>query len=314
MPRPCLSVETGTMDVEISKAKKVRATKAIGGKLKAKNEEGAESHEPKTAPKKAKETDVEISEAKTGRATKASGRKRKAKNEEGAERIEPKAAPKKAKETTSKEDSADNKVAVPRSLKEAKKILDSADTKEDALLSLMMAHHSRGNTAMTFEKLYTEFGYSPKNRAMEVAWREIRDAGLVEEADSKGKKKLYQLTQKGIDRSASEEYKLELANPPKTTEELHARIKAKAVNKYGVKIFDLLLAQGPMTGTELAKALGANKDAHGFFYGFQQLKKTGFAELDPESKGREKKFRLSSKCFIAKDACEPEESKTKAEV
>jgi DNA-binding PadR family transcriptional regulator len=257
--------------------------------------------------------EVETTEPKTNKAAKASGKKRKAKNDEPSEIIETKVAPKKAKEPRTTEEPAETKAAAPRPSKEAKKILDGGGTKEDALLSLVMVHHIRGTTAVTFEKLYTELGYRPKNKAMEAAWKEVKEAGFVEEATTKGKKKHYQLTQKGIDHAATDEHKLELANPPKTQDELHARIKEKAVNKHGVKIFELLLTEGSMSGTELAAKLGVDKDGHGFFYGFQQLKKMGYAEPDPETKGRDKKFRLSSKCFIVDDTCEADESKKKAE-
>jgi len=189
-------------------------------------------------------------------------------------------------------------------IKDVKKAHEKKETsKEDALLSAMIVHHMAGTKSLAFEKLVSDIGYKPKNKALEQAWKDVRLQKLVEEAAG-GKKKVYQLTQKGIDKIASEDYKHELANPPKTTSELHERIKANAVNKYGTDIFELLLGardkggdsqSGSMSTKELAAECGVNKDGHGFFYGLKQLKDNGYVVPNPKEK---LKLLLSDKCFL----------------
>jgi len=188
-------------------------------------------------------------------------------------------------------------------IKDVKKAHEKKETsKEDALLSVMIVHHMAGTKSLAFEKLVSSLGYKPKNKTLEQAWKDVRLQKLVEEAAG-GKKKAYQLTQKGIDKIASEDYKHELANPPKTTSELHERIKTNTVNKYGTEIFELLLGarnkgdaqSDSMSTQELATECGVNKDTHGFFYGLKQLKDNGYVVPNPKEK---LKLLLSEKCFL----------------
>ena len=112
------------------------------------------------------------------------------------------------------------------------------------------------------------------------------------------------LTKKGVDEIApDEDYKDELANPPKTTPELQKRIKAYAINEYGTQIFDLLLdamdndcsQSGSMSPEELATKCGVKKDSQGFLDALEQLKNTGYAIPNPKAK---KKLLLSDICFL----------------
>lgn len=182
-------------------------------------------------------------------------------------------------------------------------------TKEDALLSVLMVHHMAGTKAVTFERLFTGLGYRPKNKAVEKAWKEIRQETFVEEAPAvaegggtKKPKKVYRLTQRGIDRAAPEGYNPEIIGPAETNAELHESIKDNARNDYSIVVFELLVeakekGQG-ISPRDLADKCGVNKDSHGFFYGFKWLKENGYAILDP--KGTTKKgYILSDKCFVA---------------
>jgi len=185
--------------------------------------------------------------------------------------------------------------------KEGEKIKEEqSDSKERQLLSMMMVYHMRGTKAVTYARLLQDLGYRPNNSAVDKAWKDVREMSFVEEAEAKeasGKKCLFQLTKKGIDEVAPEEYKSDLANPPKTTEELHERIKARAMNDSGRKIFELLLKKGPLTGKQLADMLKTREGSHPFFYAFKEHKDKGYVEVDKEaterSVGRKKKYRLS---------------------
>jgi DNA-binding PadR family transcriptional regulator len=171
------------------------------------------------------------------------------------------------------------------SSKEVKKAYDNKElTKQNALLHIMVNHHMVGTTYLTFEQIFKDLGFKPKNKAIEQAWKEVRAKQLVEEANvSDGAKKYFQLTPEGIDLVASEDYKHQLANPPRTTEELHEQIK-KSANKYGVQIFDLLLKNGSMSTDELADKCGVSKKGHNFVHGFKQHKTFGYVIKDPNSK------------------------------
>lgn len=174
-------------------------------------------------------------------------------------------------------------------------------SKEDAILSIMMVHYMAGTKALTFERIFTELGYRPKNKAVEKAWKSVREDNLVEADETT--KKAYRLTDTGLDRAAPPGYKEELAKAlPQTTAELHERIKETAVNPYGILIFEILheardKGEG-MTPRELADTCGVNKDSHGFFYGFKWLKDNEYAIPDSGTK-RPRKYSLNDeKCFV----------------
>lgn len=186
-------------------------------------------------------------------------------------------------------------------------------SKEDALLSLMLAHHMLGTKEVFFEKLVSGLGYRPKNTALETAWRVVRENGHVEDVGSSGKKskkKKFRLSREGIDLVAPESYKHELDNPAKTTEDLHKRILFNAVNEYGRKIFGFLLECRPskpskpskskplsLSQEELSKSCGINKNAHSFFYALKQLRDQGYVIRDPKEK-KAMMFMLSDACFL----------------
>ena len=169
--------------------------------------------------------------------------------------------------------------------KEVKKAHDNKElTKQNALLHIMVNHHMVGTTYLTFEQIFKDLGFKPKDKAIEQAWKEVCANKLVEEANvSDGAKKHFQLTPEGIELAASEDYKYQLANPPQTTEELHEQIK-KSASKCGVQIFDLLLKNGSMSTDELADECGVSKKGHNFVHGFKQHKTFGYVIKDPNSK------------------------------
>ncbi|OEU08389.1 hypothetical protein FRACYDRAFT_250182 [Fragilariopsis cylindrus CCMP1102] len=171
------------------------------------------------------------------------------------------------------------------SSKEVKKAHDNKElTKQNALLKIMVNHHMVGTTYLTFEQIFKDLGFKPKDKAIEQAWKEVCAKKLVEEANvSDSAKKYFQLTPEGIDLAASEDYRYQLANPPQTTEELHEQIK-KSASKCGVQIFDLLLKNGSMSTDELADECGVSKKGHNFVHGFKQHKTFGYVIKDPNSK------------------------------
>ena len=189
-------------------------------------------------------------------------------------------------------------------IKDVKKAHEKKETpKGDALLSVMLVHHMTGTKGLAFESIVSDLGYKPNNKTLEHTWKGLRSLKLVEGA-GRGKKQVFWLTKKGIDKIApDEEYKDELANPPKTTPELHERIKANAVNEYGIQIFDFLLdaidndsfQSGSMLPEELATECGVKKDSEGFLDALEELKDNGYAIQDPKAK---EKLLLSDKCFL----------------
>jgi hypothetical protein len=216
------------------------------------------------------------------------GLKEDIKKKHGVARKDVKKSPVKKKSTKAKKELSHDKTtsAIKRlSSKEVKKAHDNKElTKQNALLYIMVNHHMVGQTYLTFEHIFKNLGFKPKNKAIEQAWKEVREKGLVEEANvSGGGKKHFQLTPEGIDFAASEDYKNQLANPPRTTEQLHEQIKASA-NEYGVQIFDLLLKNGSMSTDELADECGVSKNGHKFFYGFKQHKTFGYVIKDQNNK------------------------------
>lgn len=172
-------------------------------------------------------------------------------------------------------------------------------TKQDALLSLLMVHRMAGTNTVTYERLVKDLGCHPKTKALTQTWKEIRQQNLVEEDSSKGKQKLFQLTQEGIDNIAPDDYKHELANPPKTTVELHERIKGHAVNNHAVTIFERLLhatkEESSLSRTEMAAACGVTVNTKSYACALKQLRENGYAVFDPKNKHN---FVLSEKCFI----------------
>ena len=217
-----------------------------------------------------------------------------------------KPAPKRNGRKTASPDSPDTKPSKKKrmTIKDVKKAHEKKETsKGDALLSVMLVHHITGTKSIAFETIVSDLGYKPKNKALEQTWKGLRSLKLVE-GSGRGKKQVFQLTKKGINKIApDEDYKDELANPPKTTSELQERIKANAVNEYGNQIFDFLLdavdnnsfQSGSMSPEELATECGVKKDSEGFLEALEELKDNGYAIQNPKAK---KKLLLSEKCFL----------------
>ena len=168
--------------------------------------------------------------------------------------------------------------------KQVKKAHDNKDlTKADALLYIMVNFHMSGLKEVAFKKVYTDLGFKPNNKAINIAWKKLGEEEYVEEVKNK-KEKVFQLTAKGMVRAAPDDYVHQLANPPTTTQELHRRIKSNAVNEYGAQTFELLLENGSMTTKELAEKIGnTGTSGHKFFYGFRQLKLLGYVIKDPNN-------------------------------
>lgn len=212
---------------------------------------------------------------------------------------------KSAKTGKSKSSPKGTKTALSLSMKTTVKHVKNANenkgtTKQGALLSLLMVHRMSGTNTVTYERLVKDLGCHPKTKKLAQAWKEIRQQNLVEEEGcGKGKQKLFRLTQEGIESIAPDDYKHELANPPKTTMELHERIKSHAINNHAVKIFERLLharkEESSLSRTELAAACGVTVNTKSYACALKQLRENGYAVFDPKNKHH---FVLSEKCFI----------------
>jgi len=171
-------------------------------------------------------------------------------------------------------------------------------SEEDALLSIMFVHYKAGNKSLAFETIASDLGYKAQNEGLENAWKDLRSKKLVEEA-ARGKTKVCRLTKKGIDAIPSMDYKGESANPPKTTSELHERIRNDAVNEYGKQIFDFLLEargkSGLMWTKDVAKECGVSIKTKKFMCAMRQLKDNGYVIQTPT---KERNMILSDKCFL----------------
>lgn len=164
----------------------------------------------------------------------------------------------------------------------------------------MIVHHLMGSKILSFLKIVSDLGYKPNNKGMEDTWKALRTQNLVEEVSGGNqKKKVFVLTPKGIDKIATHFHRDEFVDPPKTTAELHQRIKAGAVNDQGIKIFDLLLEarekKKAMFPKELASECGLESGSKDFSCAFKQLKDGGHAVRDQNNK---RKWVLSDKCFL----------------
>ena len=174
--------------------------------------------------------------------------------------------------------------------------------KQEALLSILMVYWMAGTESVALETLTRDLGCHPRTKTVASAWKEICRQDLVEEK-CRGKQKAFGLTEKGIDAIAPDDYKHQLANPPKTTEELQERIRSRAPIPHGATIFDALLnarKEGSSLSTkELAAVCGVMERTKSFVCALKQLRNSGHVGDDPNHGGKGKaRFVLSPKCFL----------------
>jgi len=177
---------------------------------------------------------------------------------------------------------------------------------KQVLLAKLMEQHIMENYSVSFADIMTDLGMNDHNTTWRERWKDLEEEGYTKPSAAKGGPVFtsgYQLTPKGIELAATDEYKQALVNKPKTNDELHERIKGKLMNKRGGEIFDLLLERGPLTRNELSGILGISDRGAYFSYALQQLKDLGYAEDDPNKvKGMKKKVRLTDKAFLIRPA------------
>ena len=177
---------------------------------------------------------------------------------------------------------------------------NNKDKSESTILAIMMQFHIYEKHDATFEDVAVEIGCHERNNAWRALWTSVKKKGYIE-ASSTGNKG-FQLTQKGIDRAATGEYK-QLSIKPKTNEEYQDRIKKRFKQSKCLEIFDLLNKHGSLTRFELAGLIGQKDRSHAFSYSLQELKKDKkLVEEDPSSpavtgKGG-KKLRLADKAYL----------------
>lgn len=173
-------------------------------------------------------------------------------------------------------------------------------TKIEGLLLIMLAHHMVGIKSNTKDKIISDIGYKPPNKLLDRAWKDIVSENLIEETGVENKKKTFGLTEEGIDKVASDGYKHELENPPKTIAELHERIKTNALNQHTITIFESLRdardndsGSVSMSRKELQDKCGVKDSNKGFGNALKQHKNCGYVVPDP---AETKNFILSVKC------------------
>ena len=174
------------------------------------------------------------------------------------------------------------------------------DKSESTILAIMMQFYIDEKHDVSFEDVAVEIGCHERNNAWRALWTSVKKKGYIE-ASSEGNKG-FQLTQKGIDLAATDEYK-QLSIKPKTNEEYQDRIKKRFKQSKCLEIFDLLDKHGSLTRFELAGLIGQKDRSHAFSYSLQELKKDKkLVEEDPSSstvtgKGG-KKLRLADKAYL----------------
>ena len=185
------------------------------------------------------------------------------------------------------------------------------DKSESTILAIMMQYHIDDKNDVQFEDVAAEIGCHERNKGWRELWTSVKKKGYVEASTTCNKG--FQLTQKGIDLAATDEYKEMLSFKPKTNEEHQERIKKRLKKSKSVEIFDLLQKHGSLTRYELAGIMGQKDRGHAFSYSLQELKKTkGLVEEDPSTAGKSKggkKLRLSDKAYLKPEyrPSEPEE-------
>ena len=173
------------------------------------------------------------------------------------------------------------------------------DKSESTILAIMMQYHIDDKNDVQFEDVAAEIGCHERNKGWRELWTSVKKKGYVEASTTCNKG--FQLTQKGIDLAATDEYKEMLSFQPKTNEEHQERIKKRLKKSKSIEIFDLLQKHGSLTRYELAGIMGQKDRGHAFSYSLQELKKRkGLVEEDPTKAGKSKgkKLRLSDKAYL----------------
>ena len=169
------------------------------------------------------------------------------------------------------------------------------------LLGKMLEYHMEGNNCISYERLRVDLSIGHRVKSWVGAWKALKEGDLIKPSDGQGDKG-FQLTQQGLDRAETDEYREYLKDSkfvPKTNEEKQEKIKKRLKwQRLGTKIFDLLLTNAPLTAVELAAIVGVKRGTHGFSYAIKELKDRALVELDPTEISKTKKLRLTDACFL----------------
>lgn len=170
-----------------------------------------------------------------------------------------------------------------------------------ALLRKVLEHHMIGNDFVHYEVLLFDLGITKRTKkSCGEDWKALCDEHFIEASDNKDSKG-YQITQKGKDYAATDEYReflKESSYIPMTNEEKHERIKKRLVwQVFGCQIFDLLLKYGELTIEEVAAIIGVKRGMHKFSFAAKELQDKFYVET-ATSTNHSKKVRLSNACFL----------------
>jgi len=189
------------------------------------------------------------------------------------------------------------------------------EAKEDQLLGAMMSYNMRGIETVSFAQLAKDLDFMERTKSWRNAWKHLaEDTGFIESAEGATSTSYtggYRVTAEGKKHGSTpeyEEYLKELNFVPASNEQHQEHIKKRLLNKYAVKIFELLLKYGSLTRMELAMLIGCNDRMHNFSYGLQDLVKVKNL-VEQDSAGTNKsKLRLSDKAFLKpEDRPDPED-------
>ena len=204
-------------------------------------------------------------------------------------------APKRSKETATNE--SPSKKAKGNSSKAG-----GGPDRKMILLGKMLEYHMEGNNCITYERLRVDLGIGHRVKSWVGAWKVLREEEYIQPSNQGDKG--FQMTQKGLDHAATDEYREHLKESsfvPKTNEEKQEKIKKRLKwQRFGCEIFDLLLQHASLTSMELAAILGVKRGTHKFSYAVKELKDRSLVEVDP-SGSTKKKLRLSDACFLKPD-------------
>ena len=180
-------------------------------------------------------------------------------------------------------------------------IMEGQDRKM-TILGKMLEYHMIGNDCVTYELLRIDLNIGKRAKSWGLGWKALREEGLVE-ACSNAEYKGYQMTQRGKEQAATDEYReylKESSYVPMSNKEKHERIKKRLMWQiYGRRIFDLLLKHGALTIEELAAIVGVKRGAHKFSFAVKELKDKFYIEnITNFPNDHCEKIHLSDACFL----------------
>ncbi|VEU39689.1 unnamed protein product [Pseudo-nitzschia multistriata] len=194
---------------------------------------------------------------------------------------------------------------------------DKIKSMDARILAVMFELYMDENFDATLTDIASQLGVQERTKSFRERWTVLKNQENLIGPSETGKKGCFQLTQAGVDRAATPEYRemlKDLATKPKTNKDHQERTKKYLKKPKSSEIFDLLLVYGSLSPDDLSALVGQNRRSHGFHYSLQELRRKGLVEHDPAygaSKG--KKLRLADKAFLkgSEDRPIPEDIDTK---